>query len=78
MMGIMRNALRERIRRKDIYVVIVLGLLIALMCMSGTVTLSIDGVAVTEVRMLLPLVLNVVSVVGGGMAVALSLRTIPN
>ncbi len=78
MMGIMRNALRERIRRKDIYVVIVLGLLIALMCMSGTVTLSIDGVAVTEVRLLLPLVLNVVSVVGGGMAVALSLRTIPN
>lgn len=78
MMGILKNALRERIRRKDIYVVMAIGLLIVLLCMSGTVTLSIDGIPVTEVRMLLPFVLNVVSVIGGGMAVALSLRTIPN
>ena len=78
MMGIMKNALRERIRRKDIYVVMVIGLFIVLLCMSGTVTLSIDGVPVTEIRMLLPFVLNVASVIGGAMAVALSLRTIPN
>lgn len=37
MMGIMKNALRERIRRKDIYVVMVIGLFIVLLCMSGTV-----------------------------------------
>ncbi len=78
MMGIMKNALRERLRRKDIYVVMGIGLLIVLLCMSGTVTLSIDGVPVTDISMLLPFVLNAVSVIGGGIAVALSLRTIPN
>lgn len=76
-MGIMKNALRERIRRKDIYVVIAVGLLIILMCMSGTATLSVNGIPVTEFSMMMPLVLHVVSVLGGAMAVALSLRTIP-
>lgn len=76
-MGIMKNALRERIRRKDIYVVIAIGLLVILMCMSGTATLSIDGIPVTEFSMMMPLVLHVVSVLGGAMAIALSLRTIP-
>ena len=56
MMGIMKNALRERLRRKDIYVVMGIGLLIVLLCMSGTVTLSIDGVPVTDISMLLPFV----------------------
>ena len=76
-MGIMKNALRERIRRKDIYVVLVIGILIVMMCMSGAATLSINGVPVTEFSMMMPLVLNVVSVIGGGIAIALSLRTIP-
>lgn len=78
MMGIMKNALRERIRRKDLYVVMVIGLLIVLLCMSGTVTLSIDGIPVTETRLMLPFVLNVAFAIGGGMAAALSLNTIPN
>lgn len=77
-MGIMKNALRERIRRKDIYVIVAVGLLIILMCMSGAATLSIDGVPVTEFEMMMPLVLHVVSVLGGAVAVALSLRTIPS
>lgn len=77
-MGIMKNALRERIRRKDIYVVIMIGILIVMMCMSGAATLSINGVSVTEFQMVMPLVMNVISVLGGGIAIALSLRTIPN
>lgn len=77
-MGIMKNALRERIRRKDIYVVVVIGMIIVMMCMSGAATLSINGVSVTEFEMMMPLVMNVISVLGGGIAVALSLRTIPN
>lgn len=77
-MGIMKNALRERIRRKDIYVVIVIGMLIVMMCMSGAATLSINGVAVTEFEMMMPMVMNVISVLGGGIAIALSLRTVPN
>lgn len=77
-MGIMKNALRERIRRKDIYVVIMIGILIVMMCMSGAATLSINGVSVTEFQMVMPLVMNIISVLGGGIAIALSLRTIPN
>ena len=42
MLGIMKNGLRERLRRKDIYVIMALGLLLVFLCMSGTVTLSID------------------------------------
>lgn len=76
-MGIMKNALRERIRRKDIYVITAVGLLMILMCMSGAATLSIDGIPVTEFSMMMPLVLHVVSVLGGVLAVVLSLRTIP-
>lgn len=77
-MGILKNALRERIRRKDIYVVIALGLLIVLLCMSGTVGLEVAGVPVTSVEGMVPILLNVIAVLGGGIAVALSLRTIPN
>lgn len=77
-MGIMKNALRERIRRKDIYVVLVIGMLIVMMCMSGTATLSVNGVAVTEFEMMMPLVMNIIAVLGGAIAIALSLRTIPN
>ncbi|MDD3360271.1 MAG: hypothetical protein PHW34_01190 [Hespellia sp.] len=77
-MGIMKNALRERIRRKDIYVIIAIGVMIVMMCMSGAATLSIDGVAVTEFRIMMPLVMNIISVLGGAIAIALSLRTIPN
>ena len=77
-MGIMKNALRERMRRKDIYVVLIIGILIVMMCMSGAATLSVNGVPVTEFGMMMPLVLNVGSVIGGGIAIALSLRTIPN
>lgn len=76
-MEIMKNALRERIRRKDIYVVLSIGLLVILMCMSGAVTLTIDGIPVTEFTKMLPFVLHVVSVLGGAMAVAFSLRAIP-
>lgn len=78
MMGIMKNALRERMRRKDIYVVIAVGILIVMMCMSGTATLAIDGVPVTEFSMMMPLVMNIISVLGGAIAIALSLKTIPN
>ncbi len=77
-MGIMKNALKERIRRKDIYVVVVLGMFVVMMCMSGAATLSINGVSITEFEMVMPLVMNVISVIGGGIAIALSLRTIPN
>ncbi|MDD3402264.1 MAG: hypothetical protein PHQ72_02750 [Hespellia sp.] len=77
-MGIMKNALRERIRRKDIYVIIAIGILIVMMCMSGAATLSVNGVAVTEFKIMMPLVLNISSVLGGAIAIALSLRTIPN
>lgn len=77
-MGIMKNALRERIRRKDIYVIIAIGLLIVMMCMSGAATLSIDGVAVTEFKIMMPLVMNIISLLGGAIVIALSLRTIPN
>lgn len=77
-MGIAKNALRERMQRKDMYVVVAIGILLVTLCFSGTATLSVNGVPVTAFETMLPLMLNVITVIGGGIAIALSLRTIPN
>lgn len=77
-MGIVKNSLRERMRRKDIYVIVVIGITLVMMCMSGAVTLSINGVPITKFEIMMPLLLNIISVIGGGIAIALSLPTIPN
>lgn len=77
MMEIMLGSLRERIRRKDIYVMMALGVLFAMFCMSGSTTISIDGEEVADTKTLLSLVSNVIGVVGGSIAIAVSLSTIP-
>lgn len=45
---IAKNALRERIRRKELYIVVAVGILILLLCSSGTATITMNGEPITS------------------------------
>lgn len=76
-MEITINALRERIRRKEIYVVILIAGVILLLCGSGAATLTIDGESITGFNNMIPVLNTVVNVTGCFLALVLSLGTIP-
>lgn len=77
-MTITVNAIKEKIRRKDIYVVSIIGLLIVLLFGTGAGSISIDGKPITDYENLAPVLITVINVICGALAIALSLRTIPN
>ncbi len=77
-MTIMATAFKEKIRRKDLYIVSAIGVLILLLFGTGTGSLSINGVAVTDYRILGPIMLTVVNAINCMLAVVMSLCTIPN
>ena len=45
---IAKNALRERMRRKELYIVVAVGILILLLCSSGTATITMNGEPITS------------------------------
>lgn len=77
-MTIAINALREKIRRKELYVVSLIGLLILLIFGTGSGSISIDGKPITDYENLAPLMITMINVICGALAIVLSLRTIPN
>lgn len=77
-MTIAFTAFKEKIRRKDLYIVSVIGVLLLLLFGTGTGSLSIDGVAVTDYRVLGPIMLTVVNAIGCMLAAVMSLSTIPS
>lgn len=77
-MTITINALKEKIRRKELYVVAALGLLLVILFSSGAGTLTIDGEPITGYAKMAPIMIVVVNALSGALAIALSIRTIPN
>lgn len=77
-MSITITALKEKIRRKELYIVSVIGVLILLVFGTGTGSLSINGAAITEYKMLAPILLLVVNAISCVLTLAMSIRTIPN
>jgi hypothetical protein len=77
-MVITRYALKEKLRRKDFYAVIGISVFIMVVFSTGSGTLSLDGVAITDFINLLPFLMVFVNTIGGALAIALSLSTIPN
>lgn len=75
-MIIASTALKEKIRRKELYIVSVIGVLILLFFGTGDGALSINGVAITDYRVLAPILLTVVNAINCMLAVAMSLGTI--
>lgn len=45
---IAKNALWERMRRKELYIVVAVGILILLLCSSGTATITMNGEPITS------------------------------
>lgn len=77
-MTIAITAFKEKIRRKELYIVSAIGVLLLILFGTGTGSLSIDGTAITDYRILGPIMLIVVNAINCMLAVVMSLGTIPN
>lgn len=75
---IIKNAIRERIRRRELYIVVAIGLLLLLFCTSDSSSISIGGEAVTGYENMFMVLHTMINALGCLLAVVLSLRTIPN
>ena len=74
---IMINALKERIRRKELYVVMVIGIFMILFCGSNSTSITINGEPLTGFRNMFMVMHVLIHVVGCILAVILSINTIP-
>lgn len=77
-MEIIKNVIREKIRRRVLYVVSLIGLLILLLFSTGTGTITIGGKSITDYSILVPILVNIISFISQALAVVLSISTIPN
>lgn len=77
-MKIAETAIKEKIRKKVLYIVSAIGVFMLLLFSTGTGSISFGGVEITDYRLLAPILLTIVSVISCVMAVVLSLDTIPN
>lgn len=75
---IAKNALKERMRRKELYIILVIAILLVLLCSTGTASITIDGEAVTGFSNMFMVMHALVHFIGCILAVVLSLKTIPN
>ena len=76
-MTIAFTALKEKIRRKELYIVSAIGAFILLVFGTGSGSLTINGEAVTDYKILAPILLIVVNAISCVLAVIMSLGTIP-
>lgn len=72
------TALKEKIRKKELYIVSAIGVIILLIFGNNSGSLTINGKAVTDYKMLAPILLIVVNTISCMLAVVMSLSTIPN
>lgn len=77
MRAIMRNALRERIRRKELYIVMAIGILMILFCGSDSSSITINGEPLVGFRNMFMVMHVLIHVIGCILAVILSINTIP-
>lgn len=77
-MTIALTAFQEKLRRKDFYIVSAIGILILLLFGTGSGTLSIGGVEITDYKILSPILLTVMNAIVCFLSVMMSLSTIPN
>ena len=75
---IIANALKERIRRKELYIVVAIGILLILFLSSDSGSLTINGEPVTGFNNMFQVLHVLVNAIGVILAVVLSIRTIPN
>lgn len=74
---ITKNALKERMRRKELYIVVAIAILILLLCSSGSATITIEGEPITSFENMFMVMHTMMNAVGCILAVILSIGTIP-
>lgn len=73
------TAVKEKIRRKEFYIVsFIIDVLILLLFDTGTGSININGVAITDYKILAPILLIVVNAITCIFSTVMSLNTIPN
>lgn len=75
---IMKNAWKERMRRKELYIVVGIAVLVLLLCSSGSATITIEGEPITSFENMFVIMHTMMNAAGCMLAVILSMRTIPN
>ncbi|MFV0362646.1 MAG: hypothetical protein ACK5LL_06095 [Suipraeoptans sp.] len=76
-MTITMNALKERMRKKQLYIVVVIGALLVALCGSGSTTISVQGEEISGFANTLMMFNVIVNAVGCLLALLLSMSTIP-
>ena len=77
MLVIMKNALKERLRRKELYIIVVIGVLLFLLCSSESMTISVEGEALTGFQNMFVILHVIINAIGCILGVVLSIGTIP-
>jgi len=77
-MVITRYVLKEKLHRRDFYIIGGIGAAVIALFSSAKASLSISGKYLTDLSMLLPIMLAILTLFGGALAITLSLSTIPN
>lgn len=78
MWTIVENAIRERVRRKEMFIVLALGILLMLLLSGDNSTLMVNGEEFTGYSNMLPIMHIIINIIIVILAVVLSFRTIPN
>ena len=76
-MEIVLNVVREKIRRKMLYITTILGILVVAIFSTGTGTLTVGGKSMNDYYVLVPILINVLNFLNGAIALAISCSTIP-
>ena len=77
-MEISLNVIKEKIRKKMLYITTVLGVLVVMIFSSDMGSLTIGGRQIKDYHVLIPILIHVVNFLSGAIALAMSLTTVPN
>ena len=77
-MEITLNVVREKIRKKMLYITIILGIIVVTIFSSDMGSLTIGGKSINDYYVLIPILINVVNFLAGAIALAMSITTVPN
>ncbi|SDB11315.1 hypothetical protein [Butyrivibrio sp. INlla16] len=76
-MEIVVNVIREKIRKKMLYVTMALGIIVVAVFSTDMGSLTIGGKSIKDYHVLLPILINVLNFLNGAIALAISCSTIP-
>ncbi len=77
-MEIILNVVREKIRKKMLYITTILGIIVVTIFSSDMGSLTIGGKNINDYYVLIPILINVVNFMAGAIALAMSITTVPN